>query len=215
MVIKDSDVKTYSQGCAALIMVITFIIIVVAYFRNESNNATENGVEYKNDEGTEIESLKETGAAKELLENVLIENVEVLKMYFNSFAKGEQSSLRIQNITIEEGDVTNVFQYVFTKHLALVGTVNKKNSSIEGFILTCQSDGTLESETNIIVAIEGLITSTSPRLSSIERAQVLQDLGLVDSNNLSDGETESIRNGVKYRLVGDNQIGLMFSAEKI
>ncbi|MFD1955994.1 hypothetical protein ACFSL6_17905 [Paenibacillus thailandensis] len=138
---------------------------------------------------------------------------EEFKEAFNSAAKEFDASFNINKLTVEEGQVQNTFQVMFTDNLGLTGTVNKKDGSVRDVMIMGAGDGTVESGTDIILAIGTLIASTNPTLTADERGDVLGDLGLLDENmNINDLDKSTIRNGIKYHIMGSDVIGIMFSA---
>lgn len=138
---------------------------------------------------------------------------EKFKQEFNRAAKELEFPYRINKITVKNGSVQDVFQYMFTDHLGLTASVNKKDGTVRDVLILGQGDGSLKSGVDIILAMGVLIETTNPDLSPTERGNILNDLGVmgdnVDVNNL-DGKT--IRNGIKYTITSSPQLGIMFSA---
>lgn len=57
-----------------------------------------------------------------------------------------------------------------------------------------------------------IIAATNPEISKEERGNVLKELGLFDENvDISNLDKSAIRNGLKYRIQGSSEIGIMFS----
>lgn len=137
---------------------------------------------------------------------------EQFKTAFNKVAAEYQSDLIINNITITEGVAQNTFQYMFTKNLGILGTVNKKDGSVREVLLMGAGDGTVKSGADILIGMGILITATNPDLSDIERGNVLRELGVIDGGDIMDLNKSTVRNGIRYKITTSEDLGIWFSA---
>lgn len=137
---------------------------------------------------------------------------EQFKTAFNKVAAEYQSDLIINNITITEGVAQNTFQYMFTKNLGIIGTVNKKDGSVREVLLMGAGDGTVKSGADILIGMGILITATNPDLSDVERGNVLRELGVIDGGDIMDLNKSTVRNGIRYKITTSVDLGIWFSA---
>lgn len=146
----------------------------------------------------------------------VVKGVGSFKKRFNQFSRASSSSLRIGNITINQGKVNNTFQYMFNKYIGILGTVNKVDNSLKELTMIGQSDGSLSSGIDIIVVMGGIINSVQPNLNPNERGQILKDLGILgDEIDLMNLEENTHRGNIKYWVNSSKYIGIMFGASHI
>ncbi|NMM52052.1 hypothetical protein [Paenibacillus aquistagni] len=138
---------------------------------------------------------------------------EEFKSSFNSSSEEFDSDLRIKNISVQDGELQDTFQYMFTANLGIVGTVNKSGGKIRDVMLIGNGDGSAKSGADIVIAMGIIIAATNPELSTEDRGEVLKELGLFDENvDVYNLDKNTVRNGIKYRIQGSEVIGIMFSA---
>ncbi|MGO0062842.1 hypothetical protein ACTID9_22935 [Brevibacillus fluminis] len=157
------------------------------------------------------EPAKEPDKPKNEIPGTIGMNPEQFQKAFNKVAKDNKIDLKISKITVEKGDAQDTFQYKFTKNLALLGTVNKKDGSIRDITLLGTGDGSFKSGADIMLGISLMIASTNPELPPDERGAVLEDLGLIGGEGGIMGlHNETIRNGMKYTIMTSEQLGIWF-----
>lgn len=138
---------------------------------------------------------------------------EKFRQEFNRAAKELEFPYSINKINIQNGSAQDVFQYMFTDHLGLTASVNKKDGTVRDMLVMGQGDGSLQSGVDIILAMGVLIETTNPNLSPTERGNILKDLGIIGDNvDVSDLDGKTIRNGIKYTVTSSPQLGIMLSA---
>jgi prephenate dehydratase len=150
-----------------------------------------------------------------LTEYSIVSSIETFRKRFNAFmSEVNNGSIKIENLSVDDGEVNNVFQYMLTDHIAIVGQLNKSDNSIRSLILTLQGDGTMQSGMDIMTTIMGVVDATNPGISPKERGEVLKELGLfkkgIDINKI---DSRATKNGIEYSLQGSEMIGLMFAVE--
>ncbi|WP_212758503.1 hypothetical protein [Paenibacillus sinopodophylli] len=138
-------------------------------------------------------------------------DVEDFKQAFNTASAEFDASFKINNISVEKGEVQNIFTVVFTDNLGLTGTVNKNDGLIREIIILGTGDGTMESGTDFILAMGVMIAATNPTLAQSARGDILADLGLMDENvDIQNLDNSTIRNGIKYHITSSQEMGFWF-----
>ena len=145
----------------------------------------------------------------------LFASADDFKDAFNKYCTSNNQDFNIDELTIKEGEVQNVFQYMFTEHLGLLGTIRKTDGKLTEINMLGSGDGTLKSGSDIILCMFCLIATVDPGLEPSKRGDILKNLGILgkdaDITNL-DGKTE--RNGFKYSVASSKMMGLMFSISR-
>ncbi|GGN96374.1 hypothetical protein [Saccharibacillus kuerlensis] len=137
---------------------------------------------------------------------------EEFRTAFNNRVDQLGASITIDNLEVKEGEVQDVFQYMFTEDLAMTGTVNKADGSVRDVLLLTQGK-TEESSSNFLIIMGLLMMTTNPDAESNFAQTVSNELGLFDDGvNFSTIDNTTVQAGVKYHIQGSPQIGLMFSA---
>ncbi|GAA4271466.1 hypothetical protein U6A24_12840 [Aquimarina gracilis] len=146
----------------------------------------------------------------------VIKNVNTFKNRFNNYCRKSSSSLRIRNITVQIGEVNNTFQYMFNSHIGLIGTLNKKDGSLKEVTMVGQGDGSLNSATNILVTMGGIINGVNPSLTPNERGQILKEIGFLNDNvDINNLEANTKRGEIKYWINSSKYLGIMFGASNV
>ncbi|MEC2074578.1 hypothetical protein [Metabacillus fastidiosus] len=161
----------------------------------------------------EAEAKKKAEAEKQDIPGTLGIDPNEFKKRFNSAADEFQANFYINDLKINKGEVQDIAQVKLNDNIFLNITVNKADGSIRDVGMIAKGDGTSKSGTDIIFTMGILITSTNPSLTPDERGDVLKDLGLMDQGvDILNIDKETVRNNIKYHLMGSEQIGIMFSA---
>ncbi|GAV11934.1 hypothetical protein [Paenibacillus sp. NAIST15-1] len=156
---------------------------------------------------------KENDVKKEAPPATIGLSPEEFKKAFNNSAKEFKSDLRINKISVEKGELQDTFKYMFTNKLGIVGTVNKNGGKIRDVLLIGNGFGDQESAADIIISMGLIITVTNPEISTEDRGKILKELGLLDEGvDFTTIDNNTVRNGIKYRVKGSEEIGIMFSA---
>ncbi len=157
-----------------------------------------------------------TSISKSISEHYVLKDIYTFKNRFNKYCRKSKSSLRIKNITIQIGEVNNTFQYMFNDHIGLIGTLNKKDNSLKEITMIGQGNGNLDSATNILITMGGIISCITPTIKPSGRGKILREIGFfndnVDINNL---EANTKRGDIKYWINSSKYLGIMFGASNI
>ncbi|MED4401341.1 hypothetical protein ABET41_08085 [Metabacillus fastidiosus] len=180
----------------------------------EKEKAEKIAIDQKVQEKQEKETEAKVEEEKQKIPGTLGFKPNDLKDRFNAITdEFKMDSFRINELKVEKGEVQDVAQVKLTENIVLNITINKADGSVRDVSMLAGGDGTRESGTDILLTIGMLITSTNLDLSADERGKVLEDLGLMDENvDILNIDKETVRNNVKYHLMGSEQIGFMFSA---
>lgn len=132
----------------------------------------------------------------------LFTSVDHFRLKYNKAV--EVDELKMGYVKVERGIEYNVFQYHINAYLAITGGLNKYDNSVRQVILTFVSDATnrdeyIEQNTNLLLAVIGLIEAIHPGISKAERRSILQNLGIID-DNLADGKKEFRYKGIDYMV---------------
>jgi hypothetical protein len=147
-------------------------------------------------------------------EFTIVKSIDIFKERFNSFAQETDFSYRITDIKIIEGEVNNVFTYMFNSNLALNGQVNKSDNSIRSLTMISQGDGSINSGLNMLIVIGAIISATNPEISPEEKGEILKELGLMSEQvPLSNLSSSTIKNDIKYFLNVSDVMGITFGAQ--
>jgi hypothetical protein len=133
---------------------------------------------------------------------------------YNAAGVALDTALRIKgSLDFKEGAVENTFQVMVTENIALVGSVNKVDSSLISVVMIGQGNGTLNSGTDIIIGMLQLICATNPKSTNENRLKVLEDIGMLKKNSdITSIDGEAVLNGKKYSAIYLKSMGLMFTA---
>ncbi len=165
-------------------------------------------------EPTTASEKKEDKAEKATL--FIAETPDHFKNAFNAYTSSNNLDFTIDELEVKEGEVQNTFQYMFTDHLGLIGTINKSDGSVKGVTMIGSGDGTAKSGGNIMLCMLSIIATVDPSIKPENRVDVLKALGLlgdkdVDIMNMS---TKTDRNGIHYFISSSRAMGMMFGASK-
>jgi hypothetical protein len=147
----------------------------------------------------------------------LFDSPESFKTIFNKYTSSHDlEDLQIDDIEVKHGEVQNTFQYMFTEHLGVIGTVNKSDGSVKEITLIGTGDGTIKSGSNIILGIVAVIATVDPSLTPDGRMGILKKLKIMgdDDADLSDLSTKTRHNGIKYFVSSSKAMGLWFGASR-
>lgn len=215
---------------AALGFVIIGVIVVVALAMCGGEDEDASPAAAPTEAATALAEEAATGTPTELSEveptEVLtppetqsVENVSVLAMSPGEFASRwdqaaaefDMGQLAIGALDVSDGDAQNVFQEMLADNLVLMGTV-LHSGELRDVLLMAQAS-TDDSENLQVIASWGiLIASLSPELSTDERGEVLEELGVFGDRWTEDGyEATATRGDVRYQLTYSEMIGWMFT----
>jgi hypothetical protein len=147
----------------------------------------------------------------------LFDTPDDFKDAFNKFASSNSLDLNIDELEIKEGEAANVFNYQFTDHLGVVGSVDKSNGCVNSLILIGSGDGSVKSGGNIILGMCGIIAAVDPSIKPENRLDILKGLGLLGKSKVDYADMpqkELIKNGIKYTITSSASMGLWFSASR-
>lgn len=133
---------------------------------------------------------------------------------FNARSDAMSSDIKIsQNLKVQDGKVQNTFQHMITDHIALTGTVNKADGSIRDVMMIGQGDGTAASGADTIVVMGLMILAVNPDIQTADVGNILDKLHILDEGvDLATIDESTTINGIRYRIMGSAELGLMFSA---
>ena len=149
--------------------------------------------------------------------SALFDSPESFKTVFNKYAgTHDLDDLQIDDIEVKEGEVQNTFQYMFTEHLGIIGTVNKPDGHVTDITLIGTGDGTIKSGSNIILGIIAIIATVDPSLTPDGRLDILKKLKIMgdDDADITNLSTKTSRNGIKYFVSSSKTMGLWFGASR-
>ncbi|MGZ3974624.1 MAG: hypothetical protein ACXVMI_10200 [Flavisolibacter sp.] len=149
-------------------------------------------------------------------EKLLFASTVDFKNAFNEFSSSNKLDFQIEDIEVQEGQVQNTFQYMFTKNLGILGAVNKSDGGIKELTMLGSGDGTFKSGSNIFLCMAAIIATVDPTLQPEKRGDILRDLGITDKNDsdITNMEGKTERNGIKYYVSSSPSIGFMFGASR-
>ena len=101
-------------GCIVLLFGLVFLIGRSCSNDPIASKDDDPALVPKTDSNEETETLETKKSAGYY---VIVSDVKTLQKRFNSFAKEFGSSLRVQDTSIEIGEVNNVFQYAFNERI--------------------------------------------------------------------------------------------------
>jgi hypothetical protein len=149
--------------------------------------------------------------------SALFDSPESFKTVFNKYASTHDlDDLQIDELEVKEGEVQNSFQYMFTAHLGIIGSVNKTDGSVKDITLLGTGDGTIKSGSNIILGIVAIIATVDPGLTPDDRMAILKKLKIMgdDDADITNLSTKTSRNGIKYFVSSSKAMGLWFGASR-
>jgi hypothetical protein len=114
----------------------------------------------------------------------------------------------LSDLSVQPGEVQDVFQVNFSDGVAMIGTVNKGDGSIRD--VTILGDGS--DPATLLLAWAYLIQTTNPSLSADQRGDVLRDLGVFDTDDFDGLDERTERNGISYHVSATAGLGIFFSA---
>lgn len=122
------------------------------------------------------------------------------------------SELRISAVSVEEGEVQDVFQHEFSPRLFLQGSVNKADGSLRE-VLIIGSSPEMADNLTMLASWGILIAATNPDLPPEQRGEILNELGLGQEGvDFSDHQATTVRNNVEYMLQSSDVLGFFFIA---
>lgn len=135
---------------------------------------------------------------------------------FNASSRSVNSPLIIGTPEISKGDVYDAFQYGFSDHLALVGTINKKDNSLREVNIIAQPSSNPSENMNIVLSFGTIIMTVSPELTPDGRNNIMRELGLLNANaDLSKLNKSTTSGKIKYHVRFLETMGFMFSASNV
>jgi len=148
---------------------------------------------------------------------VLINNIETFTQRFNSISSEVESSLRIRQIQIREGekdDLGKIMEYEFSNHLSLVGRLNKNDNSIATLSIGLSGAESPTEIADFILATLFLIAATNPELKPEERGNIMKEIGFTDPKHNDSKETwagKTVKNGTQFSIVSIYEQGIIFN----
>jgi hypothetical protein len=146
----------------------------------------------------------------------LFDSVRTFQTAFNKSASLNKFGFQLPNLKVQEGEVNNVFQCKFTDNLILMGTVDKTNKGVKEITMMGQSDGTLESSTNLILCMAVIIASADSSLLPEQRGDILRELGFLGADNadIMNLSAKTEKNGLEYFINSSPLIGIIFGVSR-
>ena len=145
----------------------------------------------------------------------LFSSVSDFRAQFNTHASSINFPFQIENINIETGEVNNVFKYIFTNNLVIIGTIDKPSGSVKDITMMANGDGTNTSVGNMLLCMISIIATVDPNLPAAERNDILKNLHMYDEAfNIGNMTTKASKNGNLYTINSSPQMGFWFTVEK-
>lgn len=148
---------------------------------------------------------------------ILINSIETVKQRFNSISSEVESSLRITQIRIREGEPDNlgkIIEYEFSNHLSLVGRLNRNDNSIATLSIGLREAESPTEIADFILATLFLIATTNPELKPDERGNIMKEIGFTDPTHNDSKETwagKTVKNGNQFSIVSMYGQGIIFN----
>ncbi|MGM9571597.1 MAG: hypothetical protein ACI3ZR_05190, partial [bacterium] len=122
----------------------------------------------------------------------------------------------IPDLTIEKGEVQDVFKVIFSNNLALNGTVNKKDGSLRDILVIGQPTKNAADNLNIILVFGTAMAAINPELTAKERGQLLKDCGLIGENvDYTNLNKSTVRGNIEYHATFTEGIGFMLTISSV
>ncbi|MCX7049614.1 MAG: hypothetical protein NTX50_29530 [Candidatus Sumerlaeota bacterium] len=191
----------------------------------EKNQGVEE--EKKNQLSTQIEKDSNVGKPKEMnekgpiaanspldkseVEYSIFESVDQFKVSFNKAAESLHYDARILTVVTRRGLVYDGFTNMISGELAIIGALNKRSQSVNSIELFARGDGSLSSMAgrNVVIGMKTVISCVDASLTSKDRENMLQQLGVMKLNeNHYHLSTSITKNGKKYEFFAWREIGL-------
>lgn len=135
---------------------------------------------------------------------------EEFRTAFNKFVGQIDSSYRAAEFEVESGDVNDVFTHSFAKNVAIVGTVNKSDGTMQSLIVTIAGSG--DDLAKPVVVLLSAAHALNPDVPKEEHSKAV--LGLV-KNAMANIETGSSFDetvgALYYSAFASEYTGLMFT----
>jgi|GEM_PF-2397762 len=197
-------------------LIIGFVLITTFSDKSQPNEKNKSADALKEQQKTASTEDKPT-TSEELHKNEgsLFATTDDFKNVFNEFTSSNDFNLQIDDLDVQEGEVQNVFQYMFNENLGILGTVNKSDESVKEVTMIGRGNGTFKSGGNIFLCMAAIIGAVDPSLKPEERGEILKDLGLLNKNtDFTKMSNKTERNGIKYFVTSSDLMGLMFGASR-
>lgn len=157
------------------------------------------------------EPEKVVAKTEETTKKYLLESVEDLKDNFNDVCESNHIDHHIEEIKVEEGKYKNVFSYLITPYVSILGDVSKENNSLID-VTMLSSANTTESIVDMITIFSCLTSSVDSKLSDEQRRKILNDLGFLEKNkDWTKVSGSTIVNGYKYSVSFTKGMGWFFT----
>jgi hypothetical protein len=135
---------------------------------------------------------------------------EEFRVSFNKFVSQIDSSYRAAEFEVQSGDVNDVFTHSFAKNVAIVGTVNKSDGSMQSLIVTIAGAG--DDIAKPVIVLLSAAHALNPGVPKEEHSKAV--LGLV-KNAMSTIEAgtsyDETVGDLHYSAFASQYTGLMFT----
>lgn len=196
-----------------------FVIMAIATDKPQAKETTEQTVastsETKPGATSEAHDNPPGEGQADKSNKYLFESADDFKDAFNKESATNDFDLTIDDLNVKEGEVQNSFQYMFTDHLGILGSIDKANGKVKDVMMMGSGDGTAKSASNILICIGTLISTVDPTVEPKQRGEILKKLGLFDKKkDIMNLNSKTEKNGIKYSISSSKIMGLTFSASK-
>lgn len=135
---------------------------------------------------------------------------EEFRVAFNQFVGQIDSSYRAAEFEVKSGDVNDVFTHAFAKNVAIVGSVNKSDGSMQSLIVTVAGQG--EDIAKPIVVLLSAAHALNPNAPKEEISKAVLDLVKSAMANMDAGSSfDDTVGDLHYSAFASQYTGLMFT----
>jgi hypothetical protein len=137
---------------------------------------------------------------------------EEFKAAFNKVSSNDSVNFKINELTVEEGEEQDTFTYALANDYGFTASINKADGSIREVILIGSQFESPDSVMNYFTAISTTIKATTPDLEPEDIQKMFKTLGILgEGADLTDVDTEVVRDNIKYSLRNTGQLGVWFT----
>lgn len=149
----------------------------------------------------------------------VIEGLEIKPAEFASRLNQNFRKLELPyklKVKIEEGEVYNVFNFMFDSYNGILGSVNKKTGELVTVTLMTSGDGTTISGMRVITIVSAVFSAVMGEntMQTGEPGKIVLSL-IKDENSTKNEGSQVILNGLKYSLIKTGDMGNVFVVESI
>ncbi len=135
---------------------------------------------------------------------------EEFRLAFNKFVGQIDSSYRAAEFEVESGDVNDVFTHSFAKNVAIVGTVNKSDGTMQSLIVTIAGSG--DDLAKPVVVLLSAAHALNPEVPKEEHSKAVLDLIKNAMADIDAGSSfDETVGDLHYSAFASKYTGLMFT----